>query len=83
MRLAKDRFSKTGLNKRYSAFVGTPKEVISNVPHTRYTYETHNAIYDVDVRDSDGFKEYSVNCGFTRQRPYHNIHLAIEKHFGI
>ena len=49
--------------------------------YRRYTYESANKIYDVDVRDSDGNKTYHVNCGFDVE-PY-MYHRSIEQHFSL
>ena len=76
MNLSANNFSKTSLTKRF-----TFKDKSWDTPYSRFTYETHNAIYDVDVRESDGDKTYRKNCGFdTDPSP---IHHAIEKHFSL
>ena len=81
MRLAQDRFYKSGAYKRFTLFEGTDKEEIFYTRYTRYTYETHDRLFDVDIRDSDGDKTYHINCGFETDK--HKIHEEIEKHFGI
>ncbi len=63
--------------------LGEPKGVTRKVPVTRYTYETHNAIYDVDVRQSDGEKSYQTNCAWAGEGVIHPIHVQIERHFEI
>jgi len=79
MRLSNDRFSKTTLFKRFQFKDNAPVDTL----YQRHTYETHNAIYDVDVRESDGNKTYHVNMGFDVYPQIHAIHKAIEKHFNL
>ena len=81
MRLAQDRFYTSAAIKIFKIFEGTDREKVSFVRYTRYTYETHNKLFDVDIRDSDGDKTYHINCGFETDK--HKIHEEIEKHFGI
>ena len=81
MRLAQDRFYKTTITKIFTIFKGTNQESVTYTPYHRYTYETHNKLFDVDIRDSDGDKTYHINCGFETDK--HKIHEEIEKHFGI
>ena len=81
MRLAQDRFYKSNVTKAFTIFKGTDREKVSSTRYTRYTYETHNKLFDVDIRDSDGDKTYHINCGFETDK--HKIHEEIEKHFNI
>ena len=81
MRLAQDRFYKNAVIKIFKIFEGTDREKVSSVRYTRYTYETHDRLFDVDIRDSDGDKTYHINCGFETDKQ--KIHEEIEKHFGI
>ena len=81
MRLAQDRFYKSGAYKRFTLFEGTDKEEISYTRYTRYTYYASHKFFDVDIRDSDGDKTYHINCGFETDKL--KIHEEIEKHFGI
>ena len=76
MRLAQDRFFKGQFN-----FKRTTNSKIEKAP--RFTYETHNALYDIVI--IDGHKYYSKNMGIL-----HNtidkitpIHVKIEQHFNI
>ena len=81
MNLSINNFNWGRVTKRFTMFKGTDKEYSTDVEFIRHTYETHNAIYDVDMRKSDGDKTYHINCGFAGE--IHKIHKAIEKHFKI
>lgn len=74
--LPADRFSSTTVTKRFE-FRGE----VFHTPHRRYSYESHNRLFDVDVRDSDGDKTYHVNCSF--DVPPQAMHRAIERHFKL
>ena len=79
MNLSKDRFYKSTVTKRFTLEC---KGMSWDTPYTRYTYETKNRLYDVDIRDSDNDKTYHVNGSGLTSEP-HAIHHAIEKHFGV
>ena len=76
MNLKQDNFTNTDVTK---VFKFQDERYLT--PYHRYTYETYNALYDVDIRDSDGDKTYHINMGFSTEP--HKIHAAIEKHFNI
>jgi hypothetical protein len=76
MNLAPDRFLKGILFKGF-----TLQGVLCKTPYTRYSYNSHGKLYDVDIRDSDKNKTYHINCGFATEPMA--IHKEIEKHFGI
>jgi hypothetical protein len=76
MNLASDRFYQNTTTKRFTL---TGRHW--NTPYTRYSYESHTTLYDVDVRKSDNLITYHVNMGFdTEPNKYHN---AIVKHFNL
>lgn len=79
MKTSQDRFFHNTVTKRFRMDCA-PGE-FWDVPYDRYGYESCNAIYDVDIRKSDGHKTYHVNMGFETEPNAH--HRAIEKHFGI
>ncbi len=74
MRLVDHRFFKNHLRKLRADG--------SSYAVTRYGYETtgrNAALYDVDVSDEDGSKEFHVDT----VEIISAIHLAIEAHYGI
>lgn len=79
--LKPDRLMKSTIFKEYAMFIGTLQEVRSIMRFTRYTYESCDAIYDVDVRVSDNDITYHVNCGFETEP--NKWHRAIMAHFNI
>jgi hypothetical protein len=81
MNLAENRFYKSSLFKGFIAFEGTEKQIVTKASYIRYTYETHDTIFDIDIRESDNNKTYHVNCSFAV--PATQIHKEIEKHFNI
>jgi hypothetical protein len=76
MRLAKDRFYKGQFNFRRDE--GGEME---SVP--LYTYETHNALYDVVVLDGAEYVRTNMGAWSNRIDAWHRIHYAIRSHFGI
>ena len=58
-----------------------PKISNSYKEFERYGYESKNNIYDIDIRKSDGQKQYRINCGFDIEPTIY--HKAIEKHFNV
>lgn len=76
MNLASDRFFSGTLSKGF-----TLNGKIFATRYHRYTYESKNKIYDVDVRDNDNNKTFHINCGFEIEA---NIfHKEIIKHFNL
>lgn len=69
--LKDDRFNKTSL---VLLFVDGTR-----VNCKRYSYESHNKLYDIDVLETGNIR-YLVNCTPSDKTKYHG---AIEKHFGI
>ena len=77
MNLAKDRFYKSTLHKAFW-FKDKP---MGKAKYTRYTYESAEKLYDIDVRNSDGDVTYHTNQGF--DVPPNRFHKEIEKHFNL
>lgn len=75
MRLAKDRFYQST-----TQFKCADGEVS---PATVYTYETHNALYDIVVIRGQRFAR--KNCGPLRFtiNYWEPVHYEIERHFGL
>ena len=80
MNLSDNRYSRTTIHKRFTFGVGV-KAWTRYEAYTRYSYETHSKLFDIEVRNSDSAKSYHVNCGFAGE-PF-PIHKEIERHFGI
>ncbi len=81
MNLARDRFYQGNVTKQLTLFKGSPSESVWNTPYTRYTYESKNRLYDVDVRNHDKNKSYHINGGFDGEP--NKYHREIEKHFNL
>jgi len=54
---------------------------VYQAPYTRYTCESPTALYIIDIRNSDGSKEYRINMSFAGEVKC--AHRAIENHFNI
>ena len=52
-----------------------------HVPHIRYAYVGQKDRFEVDVRDSDGYRTYHINCGVDIAP--RSTHRRIERHFGL
>jgi len=71
MRLSKDRFSK-------AVFTYRSEETKELGEATRYSYETKDALYDLDLFPVGAW--FSKNC---RASVFTPIHKAIVKHFNL
>jgi len=72
MRLAIDRFYK---NQLYVKTIDGKTR-----PMTRYGYETHKGIFDINIIEGDPVKYYVTNMTEGGKKL---IHTQIEKHFNI
>ena len=79
MNLSDNNFYKSQVTKRFK--LSEKEGDYYDTKFTRYTYETQNAIYDVDVNNENYSKTYHMNCG-SGMLP-NNIHKAIKKHFEL
>lgn len=85
MHLSSKNFSRTTLIQSVRDGIGPEQRL--NVK--RYTYETNNALYDVEIFETPLIlngqeirKVYRINCG-RMSLESHPIHLAIEKYFNL
>lgn len=74
--LAADRFFK---NTFFKGVAGKKEGDITRLPMTRYGYETHNAIHDVEV-DPAGNRTYRTNGKIVDPSRFH---LAAEERYGL
>ena len=78
MNLNRKQFTFGNVTKPF--YLGFSREKF-NTPYKRYSYESKDRLYDVDVRESDGDKTYHINSGFYGDpKP---IHREIELFFNL